>query len=358
MRGGHYDIIICDDILKDGSSMPHADQENFYFGVITPACRKTGQIIVVGTPMEHGDLLETLENNTLYNFHKYPVLVNGKVWFDEEYTMDNVDRWKQESPNYWYFAREYLLERINPEKASFKDHWIRYYRQSELTEFGEAKPLYRIMTLDPALSAKGDYNGIIITGTDSENNTYVLESIKLRADLSTIIDRIFELYDKHKPHLVGVEMYGFQKFLKFYLEEQMAKRNCFFSVYQLEAGQKRSKSMRILGLQPKIQAGRLMFRKNEDVDLVNQLLCFDFSRTDNEDDMIDSLAYQVSLWRAPDKNDAKILPEGAFDDIVQKSEKSSATKGRDYIMELFSDMLPDDGDETEYLPIDNRRNPM
>ena len=121
MRGGHYDYIFCDDILKDGSSMSHDDQDNFYFGVVTPACRKTGQIVLVGTPMEHGDLLEKLEANSMYCFRRYPCVVDGKVWFDEEYTMDNVDKWKKESPNYWYFAREYLLQRINPERAPFKD---------------------------------------------------------------------------------------------------------------------------------------------------------------------------------------------------------------------------------------------
>lgn len=334
MRGGHFNYIIADDLLKDGSSMSHEDQENFYFGVITPACRKTGQICVVGTPLEYGDLLETLEKNDVYTFRRYPAILNGKVWFDEEYTMDNIEQWKKEAPNYWYFAREYLLQRINPEKASFKDSWIVYYHKKDIQE----KRLYKVMTMDPALSEKGDYNGIIVTGTDEENITYVLESIKMRGDLATIINQIFHIYDKHKPDLVGVEQYGFQKFLKFWLEDEMAKRNKFFSIIQLEAGQKKSKAMRILGLQPKIEIGKVRFRKNDDIDLISQLLSFDFSRRDNEDDMIDAFAYQVRWWRTPDPEGSPGAPEGSFDHMLKEVDKVQQPH-QGYITQLFSEYV-------------------
>ena len=353
MRGGHFDLIVGDDLLKDGSSMPHDDQDDFFFGVISPACRKTGQIVVVGTPLEHGDLLETLEQNEIYVTRKYPALIPDPnplnsgakiVWFSEEYDMATVERWRKESPNYWYFAREYLLQRINPEKASFKPEQLVYYNPRD-TEFDferNGTQLFKVMTLDPALSEKGDANGIIVTGTDAHNFTYSLEAIKMRADLTTIIDRIFSLYEKHKPDVVGCEMFGFQKYLKFWLEEEMAKRNVFFHIVQLEAGQKRSKAMRILGLQPKIEAGRLKFRKNEDSDLVGQLLGWDYSRRDNDDDLIDSLAYQVSLWRIPTAPRPAGAPEGAFDKVAAAA---SAAAPMDYVRELFADMGDPDGGE-------------
>lgn len=350
MRGGHFDYIICDDILKDGSGMPHEDQQNFFFGVITPACRKTGQIGVIGTPLEYGDLLEVLEKNDTYSFQKYPVLVDGRVWFDEEYDLDQVEKWKNESPNYWYFAREYMLQRINPDKASFKPSCITYYDRIEL----EDKRLFKVMTMDPALSEKGDYNGIVVTGTDEHNTTYVLDSVKLRGELSVIVDRVFALYEKHEPDLVGCEMFGFQKYLKFWLEDEMARRNKFFIVHQLEAGQKRSKPMRILGLQPKIEIGKLKFRKLADADLVNELLVFDFTRRDNADDLIDSLAYQVNLWRMPEKLGRPKAPEGSFDKALDAIDTAASdSDGREgYLKKLFEDMTPDDGDsESPYISI-------
>ena len=347
MRGGHYDYIFCDDILKDGSSMSHDDQDNFYFGVVTPACRKTGQIVLVGTPMEHGDLLEKLEANSMYCFRRYPCVVDGKVWFDEEYTMDNVDKWKKESPNYWYFAREYLLQRINPERAPFKDSWITYYNPRDLQD----KRLHIIFTIDPALSEKGDYNGFVVTGTDDENTTYVLYSAKLRADLSAIVDRIFHILMTHRPDIVGSEQIGFQKFLKFWLEKEMSDRNEFFSVQRLESGMKKSKVMRILGLQPKIQIGKVKFRRNEDIDLINQLLAFDTTRRDNEDDIIDAFAYQVPLWRKPDALGKAHAPEGSFDATVTGMDKANGGD-KNYITQLFKDMeTPDqfDKEDSSYL---------
>ena len=345
MRGGHFDRIVCDDILKDGSSMPHEDQQNFFFGVITPACRKNGKLRVIGTPLEHGDLLENLEKNSVYTFRRYPVLVDGKVWFDDEYSMENVEAWKRESPSYWYFAREYMLQRINPDRASFRESQLVHYQPREIHENdGAVRPLYKIFTVDPAMSEKGDYNGMVVTGTDASNNTFVLDSVKIRGELSVIIDKIFQLYDKHKPDLFGVEMYGFQKFLKFWLEEEMAKRNQFFSILQLESGQKRSKAMRILGLQPKIEAGRLRFRRGDDMELTSQLLAFDFGRRDNEDDLIDALAYQVSLWRAPDKAGRPLAPEGSFDKALDALERQAAPNSG-YVAELFSDMLNEGGEE-------------
>ena len=340
MRGGHFDYIVCDDILKDGSSMPHEEQQNFYFGVITPACRKNGYLYVIGTPLEHGDLLEILEKNPVYCFKHYPVLVDGKVWFDDEYTIENVDAWRKESPSYWYFAREYMLQRINPDRVSFRESWITYYQPRDIWEDGNTqRRMYKILTIDPALSERGDYNGIVVTGTDEANTTYVLDSLKIRGELSLIVDTIFRMIEKHKPDLIGIEMYGFQKFLKFWLEEEMAKRNHFFSILQLESGQKRSKSMRILGLQPKIEAGKVKFRRTEDLDLTSQLLAYDFGRRDNEDDLIDSLAYQVSLWRTPDKKGKERAPEGSFERVVEHSDAvTSPSSG--YVKELFQDMMP------------------
>lgn len=348
MRGGHYDYVVCDDILKDGSSMPHEDQENFFFGVISPACRKIGQIVVVGTPLEFGDLLEILEKGAIYFCKKYPVLVEGKVWFDEEYSLENVENWKKEAPNYWYFAREYLLQRINPERAPFKDTWIRYYWPKELPD-----KMFKVMTIDPALSEKGDHNGIIVTGTDKSNNTYILDSVKVRGELSTVVNRIFSIYEKHQPDFVGSEQFGFQKYLKFWLEDEMSKRNKFFQVVALESGQKKSKAMRILGLQPKIELGKVLFRKVEDLDLVNQLLAWDYARRDNEDDMIDALAYQVPLWQPPAKEGKQQAPIGSFDNLADEAETvglSSPSGPGGYLKELFEDMTEsDDNSDSPYV---------
>ena len=91
MRGGHYDLVIVDDPLKDRSSMPIEQQEEIFFGVISPAVKPTGQLIVVGTPVKFGDLFDALAKNSRYVHARFPAIdSDGKALWSDRYSLERL----------------------------------------------------------------------------------------------------------------------------------------------------------------------------------------------------------------------------------------------------------------------------
>ncbi|MDI6788781.1 MAG: hypothetical protein QME51_10460, partial [Planctomycetota bacterium] len=119
VRGGHYNLIIVDDPIKDYAGMSREDQLNFFYSVLLPALKPGGQIIIDGTPIEYGDLLETIETNTQFVTRKFPAIVNERPLWSERYTIEELMRRKAAMGSY-QFGREYLLERVSPETAPLK----------------------------------------------------------------------------------------------------------------------------------------------------------------------------------------------------------------------------------------------
>ena len=290
IRGGHYDLIIVDDPLKDRSSMPIDQMENIFFGVISPAIKPTGQIVMVGTPVKFGDLFDILQNNKQYIHKRFPAInEDGSALWPTEFSLDVLAKKREELHQYWFFAREFLLQRIDPDTAPFKPAWFKNYETAP-------KRMVTLMSVDPAITYQGDYTGIVVTGTDSDNNVYVLSSRKLRtANIAEIIETIMSLAKGYGVRRLIIESIGFQRLFKFWLYKEFEKSNYYMSVEEIK-GYSTTKNQRILALQPKIEMGKLLF-KSSDTDLYEQFMSFPKGA---HDDLIDALSMQVGYWQTPD----------------------------------------------------------
>lgn len=309
------------------------EQENFFYGVIMFALRKEGQIVVCGNPVDLKDVLWLCENNPAFHHFKFPILdKNNQPLWPERRGWDYINRKRAVTPAY-LFARECMLERVNPENAPFKKKWIKYYETAPAS-------LYRVMTVDPSITEEGDPMGIVVSGTDKNNDTYVLERGSYHGTIEQNIDKIFEIYLKWEPEVFGIETFVFQKMYKHWLEREMSKRNCFFGIVELERseGMRKSKTMRILALQPKIEHGGVKFHRDQKP-IVDQLLNFNPSSKHNVDDEIESLAYQVPLWQIPNTETKPISKEGTFQEALERLENVPPAN---YLEGLFRDMGPED----------------
>lgn len=337
IRGGHYHIVVIDDPTKDHWTMSIEEQENFLYGVIVPAVRKGGQLVITGNPVDKQDLLERVENNKEFSTHKYPCIKeDGQALWPEQYTLEDIDAKRRLIPAH-KFAREYLLKRVSSADAKFKEEWIKYYRPTDI----ERKHLYRIMTIDPAISPGGDALAAVVTGTDMLGITYVIDRMGFRGDFREGVVALCEMMERNKPDFVGIETYAFQKMYQIWLEEEMSKRGLnHIGINELGRDNRKSKAMRIEALQPKISQGSILFLEDEHKPLVDQLLLWDPLGKHNDDDEIDALAWQVTLWQAPSDeptHEYAGLDPGAetFGDIA---EKLALNGDGSYITKLFSDM--------------------
>lgn len=307
VRGGHFHHVIFDDPSKDHWTIGLEQQKNFLFGVVSPAVRRGGQLLVTGTPVDLQDLLWILEENEKFPVFKYPALdKDNKPLWEDQYTYEDLMDRKGMIGSY-LFAREYMLKRLNSEDAQFKQEWIKYYdKKPDL-------PAYRIMSVDPTLEGK-DSMGIVVTDTTAKMKTYVVFSGKFKGTVQEAIETMFELYDKYKPDVFGIETFVFQRILKLWLEMEQEKRGIYFPIIELEKeGVRKTYKARMMSLQPRIQSGDIMFREGEDDDLVTELLCWDPESKTNTDDIMTALAHQVPLLERP--NEAVSRPrdiEGTF----------------------------------------------
>jgi hypothetical protein len=332
VRGGHYHYIIVDDPTKDAYTMPIDEQENFFYGVLIPALRRGGQLVVTGNPVAKQDLMDRLEQNPEFKTFKFPAIdEKGKPLWPERYPIDWIDTKRRSMPAH-FFAREYLLKRLNPADSKFKEEWIQYYDPKDINPIS----MYRVMSIDPAISPGGDALAAVVTATDKNGNTYVLERFAHRGDFKTGIELLCDLMERQVPHRIGFEVFAFQKMYKIWLQERMKERKLNFSIEELGKNTMKTKAMRIEALQPKLANRKLFFLK-EHRSLIDQLLLWDPISKNNDDDEIDALAWQVQMWRKPM---GEYLPEekwkaGTMGEAI--GEIGERNRGH-YLTKLFEDL--------------------
>lgn len=332
IRGGHYHLMIVDDPCKDEGAMSLSVEQqakNFY-RMMVPACRKTGQLVMTGNPVDKHDFLEGMESNKKFHLARFPAhdKDNIPLWSDQ-YSFKDLLEIKAGMP-YDVFQREYMLMRVSAGDVEFKPEWITYYNPEDL----QGRNLYKIMTIDPSLPG-GDALAAVVTGTDASEKTYVLDSFAYHGDLEAGVDEICDMIERNEPDLLGMETFAFQKMYKIWLERRLSERKLNYTVEETGKDTRKSKVVRIKAMQPKVSRRKLLFRK-EDMELIDELVSWNPNNRVNKDDLIDALAWQVPLWQAPYGSETvKEIVAGSFDEAVEEvlsSKQSMFTK-------LFSDFM-------------------
>lgn len=306
-RGGHYDLIIVDDPTKDRSDMSEEDTLNFFYAVLYPTLNPGGQIIVDGTPVKYGDLLEHIEQNPAFVTYRFPAInKEGAPLWPERYSLETLNDIKltQKDGNMgigsWRFSREYLLERISPDTAPLRREWLRYWEK-----LPEDRDYFCFMAIDPSISKEetADHTGISVVKVDCDNNWYLVELVKKRLNPIELINEAYNLYAKWHPLCIGLETVVFQKVLLYWILEENNKRGIILPIKEIKST--RAKNERIMGLQPRMESGKLHIHPTM-LALTTEVEKFRLE-VDGSDDCLDSLAMI---------NEIAYLPERRIEDVL------------------------------------------
>lgn len=307
-RGGHYDLVLVDDPVKDFAGMNPDEQSQFFTRTITPMINPGGQCIVTGTYVYEGDLIDRIEKNKEYHTVKYPAINDaGEPLWPDRWSLEHLAARERElagSDDPFAFEKEYLLKKIDAKAQFFKRSMFKFYDPNNVPEL-----MSRAGSWDPAISLNGDFNAMICTGTDEKKITRILpEYAEFRSDnVKALIDeqfRLTELYDI--PYWI-VETIGFQKLLKEHIYDAMREKNKHFGIKEIRHHIK-SKQARIMALQPRIEAGSLLFHPTAHEDIIKQFCAFPRGQ---HDDMIDALASMLPDWDKP-QTPTKQAPHGSY----------------------------------------------
>lgn len=306
-RGGHYDLILIDDPVKDFGGMNPDDQSQYLTRALTPMCKPDGQIIVTGTYVYDGDLIDRIEKNTAYKTFKYPAIMDGQSLWPERWPLDKLAARRAEiesSDDPFGFSKEYMLEKIDPKAQFFKREMFKRYDPLKLPE-----RLSRVGSWDPAISLDGDFNAMMVTGTDEKNKTYLLDySLMKSDDVQALVNEMFRLTTVHELPYWLLEEIGFQKLLKHWIYEKMREDNKHFGIEAVKTHTK-SKQARIMALQPRIASGSLLFHPTAQEEVINQFLTFPRGMND---DAPDAMSFQIEAWDKPKPATVK-APKNSFE---------------------------------------------
>lgn len=336
MTGSHYDVIILDDLqgLTNSQTKEQREKVKRFYRSMTALLDPGGQLIVLGTRWHFDDYYQDIMDNEAeyYDIMVRKVVENGRVIFPKKFNLKfsaEEKDWvfvKEPTLDYVKFLRktmgsdfysQYLNEPVDSENQLIKHEYFQYYQETPPN-------LFKVLTIDPAITVRynADFTALVVCGMSPDRKIYVLDTVKGRwGSPQEIINQIFALQKHWKPHVVGIETMGFQKTLKYGMEEEMRRRRHFFAITDLKALPQINKVTRMKALEPYYR-NRMIFHRKDQGDLEHELqnLTSDGFKG-RHDDLIDCLAYQLDLLNPGSDVVDNSIPPGSWEAEVREAQR-------------------------------------
>jgi predicted phage terminase large subunit-like protein len=309
IRGFRPDLVLIDDLESDEavwSKTGRKKLKDWFLKTLTGTMDPHGQLIMIGTLLHPEALLANIlkEPPEGWQTRKYKALLDdGKSIWPSKWSPKELLRRKDQIGEA-AFEQEYQNNPIPEEWRTFKEEDIRYFdKEPSLCAY--------FTTVDPAISvdlrSDPDYTAIVTCAVDADKNIYVVDVTQKRMLPAETITEILRHNAEYNPEIIGIETVGFQKVLRFALDEECSSQNIYPFIKEISVGQMR-KGFRIERLQPYFEKKKVFIKKSMTA-LKSELLAFP---TGKHDDMIDALASQLEFVREGGTS-AKNLPKDGFD---------------------------------------------
>ncbi len=158
------------------------------------------------------------------------------------------------------WMREMECKLISKENASFKPEWLRYWDDPGV---GLPKDLDTILAIDPASSDSPEADDQVIGAVGFRGrDIYLLDYSAEKGEMPDVASaQFFRLIQEWHPRKGAVETTGYQRTLKWFLEQQMREKRVFLLIDPID--DRRKKSDRILqSLQEPAAHGHLYVNSN------------------------------------------------------------------------------------------------
>jgi len=305
MVGGHYDIIILDDITDEKNSRTpyrRKELESWYNNTLTPMLEPEGQIISIGTKWHENDIhgyLSKLEN---YKTKTYKAIIdeeNEKVLWPERWSYKKLLQRKSGMGSIG-FEMQYQNEIVSSEDSPIKRDWIEYAIENYKMI---PQPFDVYMGVD--LSSKGeetDYFTISIIGI-SEGSVYLLDGLRTKASLFRQFELIKSYDRKWNPVKIGIEQAAQQKMIVDQLTESTT-----LPIIPIKSSIVNDRMSRVQRLSVLFETGRIYLNPKLE-NWSNELISYPRGAND---DTIDSLSFAIQTSQLEDEEvniDWKSIPE-------------------------------------------------
>lgn len=309
----HFNLIKLDDLVgKEASESDLVMQKTVDWWIYCESLLvdpNQSELQTYGTRWAYHDVLSfALENEEgAEKFRKSAIQEDGTALWPERFDRKTLDRIKRKYGS-WKFSCQYLNDPIPEAGGSFDEKWLKFYvvsKEGKLVPEGGGgavglAELRIIARVDPAITEEdaGCESAICVDGVDKTGRKFLLEEWATHAAPSELISKIFEIHNRWRPQVWGIEGVAFQRFLKFAIEDEAFRRSIYLNVVMLPlkgSDTKKSKPARIRSLQPYFERGEVFFLRTHRK-MLEQYRGFPALR---ENDLLDAFAYGPQMWETP-----------------------------------------------------------
>lgn len=298
------DMIVLDDIETD----ENAGKEeilNYMLTNVIPSVNRMGdyEICYVGTIIKDMSVLHQMLINPEWASAKWEALdEDGEMLAPMLLPRGEYEASKRMYKSLGKMSLFYAENHNNPmvadDEMTFRQDYFQYY---------EGRPpqgLRYFITYDPAMPPSGrtkikrvDRSAIVVLGTDSKENWYVVKIIANRETPSKNRELLYNLAKRFKPQVVWMETIAAQRAMYIEMRQEMKRRDIKFPLREIPSHQG-SKEARIEQLQPLYESGRIYHSKADinTSDLERELMLF--GRTPH-DDISDALSFFLNKVTYP-----------------------------------------------------------
>lgn len=302
--GRGADIFLIDDPVKDKqeAESPVIQERNigWYKSVARTRLSPKGAIIVIQTRWHDLDLAgQILADDPDWEIIELPAIAEstdkyrdeGDALWPAQYSLEELNAIKKELGTE-LFSALYQQKPLSAESIVFNKGMFRYRSLDEVQKL-ETRGF---VTIDPApgKSERADSIGVCINFVDDQNK-WNLIAYRIKFDAAELIKLLFKIDQDYFIESFGIEKGMYKDVLKPFLDAEMAKRNRFLTIVELDH-QQASKHSRIKGLQPRYEAKAIYHIEGMTKDLEGELLRFPKAP---HDDVSDATAYQSKIAEPP-----------------------------------------------------------
>ncbi len=300
------DFLLFDDIEtnKTKESEAYTKQVRDHLTEAQAGMSADGFILYLGNYItEYGNiqwLMDRSKTDKGLRIRNIPIMENGLPTWEAKYALTDEEAKrdgkvsiedKQRQLGSLVFSYEMMNKPIDEMMAEFKKE----YAQFETVENLKQKETRCYITIDSAVSEKdsADFTGITINHVSFENKWYV-KTYRMKFNSKDLIDHLFYLKDTYNPMFIGLEETTFTMAIQPFMEDEMRKRNKFFSITPVKH-KGINKEVRIRGLIPRWES-RSIFLIGDNTELLDEMRTFPNGQ---HDDVLDSFSMQVNIAKAP-----------------------------------------------------------
>ncbi len=278
-------LLLFDDILKDNTLDSEKERKKivkWFTNTVLPAVDTSHfKVIILGTPMHQDDLLMTLAKSKFYLTLFFPI-ADKMPMRDAEITSSwptlhspkRIKRAYEEAKSLGQedgWIRERMLRVVSEENRVFKKtNTMKYNYEKKKKDFNN---MYFFTSLDVAISqSEGSAESVVFTiGVDDSMNWFLVEAYIEKGTPTDVINELFRQVIKFNPIEIRAEEVTIQQVFNYFIEQEMEKRNVYFTVEKLVNNTIKSKHSRIMGIEPRHKRQHMFLPKKKNKKAIEKL---------------------------------------------------------------------------------------